>query len=708
MNTTILNIENKRSNLLEILENSNSKRANLLHINDFFTLLLSLRNKQLTVSYILEFADTYFRLISGFDPFCIDPTLTEIIIDQANEILTFIEENEKHKYSESIKIIENKLGKLKEYLAGKSDYSSSWEIWFPLIEDNQNQLNQIKLNLLESVSIQIKKSNDKNSFNLIPSERELEQRIKCQVESSWSIAVAYIKRYIGKVPQYHDVVISFQSKSGIVEGNSLGAALTLAFIKELLKHYNAAIHLSTSPGTAYTGGINETGSIISVSENIIKMKTEAVFYSGIKTFAVPKEDESAAQLKLKELIEKYPERKLKITGVDDFEDLISRRNLIEIKKINPVIRGTKFAVKHSLSIVLMLLLSAVIFISGLIDFDNNPAVLKYENQHLRVYNANDKLLWSEKVGNISDTMLDGSIIKRNFALINDINGDGINEVILSNIVFGPRQDDPEYNGVLCYDNKKQLIWQHTFKEVVSTKDITFTTEFRTSIICVVSENGRNILFVSARHHYFPSAIFGIDLLTGKKASGVFWHAGHIVDGFVFDDEDTKKRKLLIGGVNNGFEAVAVMIVELDKLEGQAPAPENYRLKEISDTEIDEYILIPQTDYSEYSNNRYNAVAGGYVKYQPENNLFLIATSEVNKTEIVEPNLHYYFNQDLSVNFIEMGDSFQHDRDILVKEGKLSPPLTYTAEYFEILKNNIKYWNGEKFVDHLQYFKSNKK
>ncbi|HSL90275.1 MAG TPA: hypothetical protein VK870_13305 [Ignavibacteriaceae bacterium] len=500
------------------------------------------------------------------------------------------------------------------------------------------------------------------------------------------------------------MIISFDNKSGIVEGNSSGAALTLTFIKELLKHYNASIFFTTTADTAYTGGHDTVGIITSVSEEIIKAKTEVVFFSGIKTFAIPAVDVPAAQEKLSELRERYPYRNLRITDIEDFEDLINRRNLVDIRKINPVIRAGKFALKYSLSIVLIIVLMAVISISGLIDFDDNPATLVYENQHLKVFNKNKKLLWSEKVGNFPSYVLDGTLVKKQYVLITDVTGDGKNEVILSNKLFGQRMQDPEYNNIVCYDYAKKLVWKHTFAEIVSTNTITFSSEYRTKFIDIYELNNQRILFVIAKNYYFPSAVFGIDVATGEIATEVFWYSGHLDEGLIYKDSSGASDKLIIGGVNNGFESASLAVLEISKLAGQAPAPSNYKLIDINPADLIEYVLIPPSDYSSFKNSRYNTVIQDHIKF--EDKKIRVGINETAGFGDSVSVLFYYFNQDLSINFIEMGDSFQNDRDKLVKEGELSPPITYKPEYFEILKNNIRYWDGERFVNHLEYFEKN--
>lgn len=701
MNSVILHIEQDRNALLEFMNASYSRRAILFRINSFFLHLISSNNKLLIDSYVYEFAEIYFELINIFEPFCIDPEITERLLSHSLIILSYTDENVKEKYEQSVRNLKNKLEKLNNYLKGETENSALCDFCFPLLENDQDS---VSAGVLESVSVQLKKAEARNSFHIIPSERELENKIKDQIEISWSIAFNYVKHIIYKLHPYHDVIISFDNKWGIVHGNSLGTALTLAFIKELLRKYNAAVLFNAPVNTAYTGGLNVKGEIVPVSEIIIKDKTEAVFYSHITTFAVPSNDLPAALNTLLELKKRYPERKLQIRGIEDFDDLISRRNLVDIRKINPLIRGGKFALKHSLSIILIFILGVVILISGLIDFDDNPKVIKYENQHLKVYNQNNKLLWTKKAGALGDDFLDLSSIKKHFGIIRDVNRDGENEIILTNTILDPHPDNYELSTITCYDKNQNQIWKFNFEYQISTKNINFPSAFRAFLFQIHKKNDKEILYIAMQNEYFPCAVFGIDILTGKRVTDIFWHSGHLTDGLIFIDSLSDREKILLAGVNNGFESTVIIVLDLDSLSGQAVAPENYILNKIPLANINKYILIPPTDYSTYSGSRYNAPVIGSLLHKNSENSFRIGISEETVQGVVGGQIYYHFNADLSIMFIESGDNFQHGRDRLVREGKLSPPLTYTAEYFEILKNNIRYWDGERFVNYLDYFK----
>lgn len=701
VNSFILNIENERAKLVTALEDLVSKRAKLFSINNFFTTLLDSDNLQLTESYFTEFADLYFELIADFDPLYIDPDITQKLLTQSSQILSKIGIETNTKWFDAINKLDERLKIFVDYLGGKEVYPSEFRFYFPVLENIQAAEYESCCGLLESISVQLKKSENKNTFNIIPGERELENKLKHQIEISWSIAYSYVRQIVKKLPLNYDVIISLDNKWGVVEGNSLGVALTLAFIKELLNYHNAAIHFNAPAITAYTGGIKSTGEISSVSEKIIEAKTTAVFFSGIKTFSVPSDDLQAALNTLMRLNEKYPERKLRIRAVEDFDDLINRRNLVDIKKISPVVRGGRFLRKHSATVFITLILFIVIMLSGIIDFDKNPAAIAYENQHIKVYNKNKKLLWSEKSNTLFEFLLDGEKIKKQYAILYDVNDDGKNEIILSNKLFGQKMNEPEYNNIVCYDNDKNLVWRHTFEEVVSTNATTFTSEYRTKFIDIYESNNQQILFILAKNFYFPSAVFGIDIRTGELVTDIFWHSGHLDGGLIQKDSVSQKDKLILGGVNNGFESACLIVLDIKDIAGQALAPPNYKLKDIPEANFLEYILIPPTDYSIATNNRYNGMSRDQLVFE-KNKIRYGVNEEASRGDIGSM-LYYYFNADFKISFVETGDYFQHNRDKLIKEGKLSPPFSYDTEYLIHLKNNVKYWDGKKFVNAREYF-----
>ena len=691
----ILQLERERTTLKEKLTAQYSAQARVIFLYEFFDKILATGNNNFIDSYLPEFIPEYVFCLKNFSVLGMKPGLNESIIQQAEQIKNSGHTSGFEEFSVILTRLKNDLEKLQKILNGLQNEAVEAKAYFPLLEEEAIKETGLTIGILESVTIKIHPAKKENKFIIVPSEKEIEEKISEQVKLSWLNAVRIAKKYIKRIHPYHEVIISFDKKAGFCKGNSLGTALTLSFIVEIFKTYNSPLSIKVGDGIAFTGGMDEQGKITVTSEEIIKQKTELIFFSDISLFIVPKKEESAANEKLNELRKEFPRRDLKITGMADINDLLDRRTIVEIKKQPVIVRTGKFVKKNWEAFSLMLIIAGMIYFTGWWDFDSNPKVLKYENQHIRVFNVNGKLLWSKKVRNIPSYFLDGTLIKKQFALIADVTGDGKNEVILSNKLFGQRMHDPEFNNIVCYDYAKRRVWKHTFAEVVSTNTITFSSEYRTKFIDIYELNNQRILFVVAKNYYFPSAVFGVDITTGERATEVFWHSGHLDDGLIYEDSSENSDKLIVGGVNNGFESASLAVLEISKLAGQAPTSSNYNLNDITPADLLEYILIPPSDYSSFKNSRYNAVMQDHLKF--EDKKIRVGINEL--AGLGEPGsvLFYYFNPDFTFNFIETGDNFQHERDRLVREGKLSPPRTYTPEYFEILKNNIRYWDGKKFV-----------
>ncbi len=235
------------------------------------------------------------------------------------------------------------------------------------------------------------------NFILVPSEKEIEERLEKQIKDAWKIAVDKAQDFIKKIKPNHEVVIQFDKRLGFYKGNSLGIALTLSFIEELLRFYNSNTIIKVQDSIAITGGLDENGKVIPTSKKIIEKKVVGIFYSSINTFIVPIQDEVFAKNKLEELLKKYPGRNLNIIAVWDIEDVLDRRKIVEIKNLPVIKRTLRFGKRNWASLSLLILLAAVITFSGILDFDNNPAVLENVGKTLLVKNKNGKVLWTKEM-----------------------------------------------------------------------------------------------------------------------------------------------------------------------------------------------------------------------------------------------------------------------------------------------------------------------
>ena len=62
------------------------------------------------------------------------------------------------------------------------------------------------------------------------------------------------------------------------------------------------------------------------------------------------------------------------------------------------------------------------------------------------------------------------------------------------------------------------------------------------------------------------------------------------------------------------------------------------------------------------------------------------------------------NNDLTVKKFDISEDFQVARDALVESGELQQPYSHTKEYLNILFEQIRFWDGTKFVTKEENYK----
>jgi len=284
-------------------------------------------------------------------------------------------------------------------LNGKDENAKTNKLLFPVLEvQNNNGLNFI-LGILDSITIEITKST-RDQFIIIPSEVEIEERLKNQIENSWLSATNFVKRLVRRIGKHHKVIIQFDERVGYYIGESLGVTLAIGFVEKLLKYDNSPYLVNIKNSIATTGGLESTGKITRTGGDIIKKKVEVVFFSSINSFVVPNDDLLSAEQKLNELNEVYPDRKLKLVPAKDLDDLLDRRSLIEIKKQNPVVRTAKAARKNYIVMILLFLLIFLSSYYAIRDYDDNPAILESEEHTLYVKNKSGKYIATKNNGQL--------------------------------------------------------------------------------------------------------------------------------------------------------------------------------------------------------------------------------------------------------------------------------------------------------------------
>lgn len=697
MNTeTLVSIESLRLTLHSELARNISVRRKVFVLQKFIDLLFASNNSLLIESYLPEFIDSYKRLIDLFSPEGFDIRLTDSIIEQVKSIIKIQSlKNITCDLEYSLHSLEGKTLIIKNALDGiESDDSTRKRFIFPLLSKNNDCENSAD-GYLDTITVHLKPVNTAQKFFTIPDEIEKDGLLTTQLNNSWQAAKSFVQSKVKKDKQNFEVFIHFNGSYGVYHGSSLGVVLTLCFIEELLKFYNSNTIARTASSMVFTGSMDGEGRINSVSTEIIKAKTAAVFYSQAKMFVVPFDDYPAAKKKLDELKTLYPKRNLELIPVTNLDDILNRRNIVEIKKLTPVQRSSRFIKQNWAGIITAILLTMVLPYFFLLDLDDNPATFSADTSTLYIKNKNGKVLWKKEMFFDKNTLDDPKNLSRQIRIL-DVNNDGMNEVIIQ---YGTNSasnflDD----GTLrCYDKKAEVVWKYSLSDIVTSERETLSNQYGLSILDTITINGVKSLFlISNNNHSFSSAIYHIDLKTRKRLPGTLWCSGHVVDAMLKDINNDSKKDIVAIGYDNGYEDGVFFGYDIDTLTQVRLTTNEYLIKNYPLADLITYLRIPKTDFDIYYENRTPFLAGSSLRYNVQTNHYGLGSS-ADEIDSRHANIEYILDDNFIVDDAVIMSNFRVRRDTLVAHGKLKPPFTDTEEYKEVIKSNILYYRNGKWV-----------
>lgn len=672
-----------------------------------FEKILSTEKQNIIEAYTSELSFDFINSIinsslEGFTPK--DLERIECVLNILNT-LSFIKSSTPQ-LEKAIKKVSEWNKKLNDVLNGKEINRSEKNLLIPLLESYNHD--KTFLGLLETITVKINKSKDSDNLLIVPSEKELEQLLEEQIKVSWQHAKEFVKKFVNRTDQHHEIIIHFNKRTGFCRGNSLGAALTIKFIEELLGYYNAKYLVQSVDGIAITGGLSEDGKILSVGREIIRHKTELIFYSDVTHFVVPKQDETAARTKLAELLSIYPQRNLKIIAVEDLEDLLSRRNIVSIKKQNPVLRARNFARKNIYTTLTIILLTAIFTALFTVDLDNNPALVTMDGQYAYIKNKNGKVLW-QLYYPYDRRYVSAQENNDSFFKVLDINNDGSNEIIYVKSRSRKGFTYDEVGTILCIDKNQNLIWEYKFLDTVYSEREDLPPRYSLYLIDTATYKGENVLFFWANNGpSFSTAISGLSVQAGKRIPETFWGSGHTY-AVIFQDVDKDGIKEIIGfGLDNGYEDAVFWISKLNDFDGYRLTRQEYIIKGKKEAKLLSYLRIPKNDFERWAGLRTPGAESNSLYYKSDIKMFSF-TSFNYKTIEANPSsrIHtatYYLDTNYIISDVVIPSNYRVFRDSLVAQGKLNPPYTDTKEYKEILINNVLYWKDGKWMRKTEFLK----
>jgi len=691
LNMDAFQIEAARQKLIHLFSKNYSSRRTLYFLYEYYQNLLASKDQFLIQAFLPEFLRQFSELIKLYNPFGLPPERTKSLLLQAEKITGFCTTEESRILMPAIQKINQQAEELEQILQGKTITCKN-RLNIPLLEISAEK-ETVHSGLLETIHIEISAA-DEQRFILIPTMEITDQRLQQQITISWQLAYQYVQGYIRNLKAHHRVLIQFEQPGTHYSGDSMGVALAVGFIEPLFHFYNAAYRVRFQPEIATTGKIDEHGLITALGEKTIAEKVETVFYSPVSFFIIPQQDLPAAQNRLIDLRSKYPDRNLELIPVISLSDVLDRRRLITFNKTPLYLRSARLLSNIKISIILLLIIIATVTLYSLRLLDTNPAELIHHENDLIVKNRYGRSLW--KLKQIYNPALQVFYwFNRSIHLLLDINNDGKNEVLISKESTEELTDNPEQQGrLLCYDYQKNIIWSYMFADTVSTIVEKHNTIYRSSFIDTVTLDGKLQLLCRATNHpYYPTAIYKLDPINGKRISGTFWHAGHIVEAIIL--RNNQSTKIICIGINNAFNRTVLVVLNPDSIDGQGPNTLNYHFKGIRPVTPEHYLFLPRSDVNRYYGWRNNFFESFTLSFDRFSNRITLHTIEHTSTAGIF--IGYEIAPDFSDINIVLSSQFVFIRDQLIEEGKLELPYTETHEYHQILLNDFYKWDGSKMV-----------
>jgi hypothetical protein len=695
----ILHLETEASKLRIKLLKTIPARNKLFFLYSFFRILLEEKNRNIAESYILEFGKTYFDLISKIDLAGIHPKVVEVIIEQSKQLLAAYPEDDSPYPASCISSLEEKNKKLSAFLEGGVSVGTA-VVSLPLLQKESEKFED-DYGVLSTLSVQVKPVSGENKFHIIPGRGDPDAELKQQAENSLVNALRIAGRHAKIKHSSWDVYIDFENKTGEYSGSSFGALLVLKLVEEILRYYDSPTKIFSNVPAAITGAVDKQGNIPSLTPDIVAVKTKIIFFSDVKQFIIPEDDFIHARDTLEQLHKEFPDRNLKLVGIQTVDDLFDLRNVVDIKKESTLLRTGKFIKRQALALFLLIPLTAIVIFSGVFDFDNNPDHFEYKGKVGFIMNKSGKELYQTRLEiDFNNETYAGTIL--NSGRIYDTDNDGVNEILLSNGIQTLEEPNSNALRIICYDKELNTRWQYSFKKVVSTSYEKHTDIYNLELEDSLTIDGELNIFCIARNSLAEvSALFRLNSRTGKQKNDILWHSGHLntVHIFRYDNEN----ELYATAINNGLERSVLFCLSPDKLDGQLPAAEGYELLNIGQADPDQYLLLPKTDYTDYYQQRYNIPIKNALYFDKARNEILIYLYEGDPSA-ADVGLGYRFTKDLKFVSVSLGDALIEKRDELVKAGKIKGPLTRTKEFEQSLVSQLRYWDGKKFVSAAERFK----
>lgn len=505
--------------------------------------------------------------------------------------------------------------------------------------------------------------------------------------------------------------IQFKNRVAIHDGNSANLGISALWFIKLLEANSERERYQINPRAVITGDIDYDGTVEEVDRNTIGLKVQAAFFSWANVLIVPFFQRSLAERELMLLQEKYPQKNLSIIGVNNLQEVFYDRRVAS--------RDVEGRVKYFLNRVkkeyanLILLPSILLFLLIMVrlasgPIDNNPQNFSYEGSSLILENKNGVEVERLEVGTLTASLYThaGTIAAYPLAILTDLTGDGINEIIYGKL-NRLNQSNRDVSEVTAYSvSGDSTIWTHKLMlnyEFPRQSGVTQQEMFIREMALVQADEGAKIIVNANSSHYFQTILYLVDAKTGN-VDAEYLHIGHIRDMILEDINGDNKAEVIFTGINNAYWLASLGVLDVKKFEGYSPLTEDYRPNGIGPASELHYVLLPKTIIAEYTNPIMKFNEGNTLYYDVANERIRVTVEEARipfREEFGEVMVSISFDENLKPVGVGSNNIYDILARQLYEEGEIERIPDF--DYFQSYQDSIKYWNGSEFILTKEYF-----
>jgi hypothetical protein len=498
--------------------------------------------------------------------------------------------------------------------------------------------------------------------------------------------------------------VTFDELNAYHQGSSANLAIAALLTCALLRYTGARKQFRLNTDVTMTGDIRDNGEVLPVDADSLKLKTEAVFFSDINFFVVPKLQSPIAEEVVQSLRARYPHRQLAIIGLSVLRELFQDRRLSQEITMGPLEHLLRKSWRNRIQVLGGLIIVTLLLIvarTALPPVNDNPSSAVRSGKNLLIMNSDGETLEEIDVGAASAEQAHGSTIQQSaddICKFYDIDGNAKNEFIY---IQEAGSDSGGASTLICKSLwRKYPRWQVSFQEPFSfPRNPVDPRQYLTISNFIVGDfdtDGIPEVFVIAHHMFFPCEVYKLNALNGIVL-GSFLHIGHLGLVAAADIAGRNTKQIFLAGWNNAFNAAALVVLDPRLVSGDSPFRGEYAPQSHSPGTEMYYILIPRTSLPQsVQENTVNSRPVRFDFNALDKTMSLTVTDlNVNapdSKEIVRGSLIFTFDSLMAIRYVNSTTTWDRAAKILREEGKARniPDATYLNGAY---KQSLLYWNG---------------